>query len=74
MGGSQTELSSATMFDAASLAEHMPHSVLRRLCLCGGFSQLQLSPSVEGLVRDSSCAAPCERHGIHDLAKNTREA
>lgn len=33
---SHIELSSARMFDAASLVEHMPHCVLGRLCLCGG--------------------------------------
>lgn len=36
MERSHIELSSARMFDAASLVEHMPHSVLGRLCLCGG--------------------------------------
>lgn len=31
MQGSHIELSSARMFDAASVVEHMPHSVLVRL-------------------------------------------
>lgn len=53
---SPVELSSARMFDATSLVEHMPHSVLGRLR--GGFFFSQSCGSghrEEGLVRDSSC-------------------
>lgn len=39
---SRVELSSARMFDAASVVEHMPLCVSARLRSCGLFSELQL--------------------------------
>lgn len=75
---SHIELSSATMFDAASLVEHMPHSVLGRMLFvwwpCFFFFCPQSCNNwgwEEGPVRDSSCAALCEHHDMHDLAENT---
>lgn len=74
MERSHIELSSARMFDATSLVKHMPHCVLGRLCLCGGLfpHSCDSSHGEEGLVRDSSCAALCEHHDMHGLARNTR--
>lgn len=71
---SHIELSSARMFDAASLVEHMPHSVLGRLCLCGGLfpQSCNSGHGEEGLVRGSSCPALCEHYDMHDLVKKTR--
>lgn len=77
---SHIELSSARMFDATSLVEHMPHSVLGRLFAWWLFFFFFFPQSCssghgeEGLVRDSSCPVLCEHYDMYDLAKNTRSA
>lgn len=75
MQGSHIELSSARMFDAASVVEHMPHSVLVRLFAHKVFFS-PLSQSCcsgrgeEGPVRDSSCPLVWKHYDMYDLDEN----